>query len=124
MICDTDGEIHNGKINNIPISIIKTDIGAPNAAIIMELLHRSKKCKVVIRTEVCGSISDQVEIGKIFIPEFALSGEGTTNYYLRKYKNSIQIQNQDILKIEANTQLFSMILENSTNHFVLITCKK
>jgi nucleoside phosphorylase len=108
------GKIYNGKINNIPISIIKTDIGAPNAAILMELLHRSKKCKVVIRTEVCGSISNQVNIGDVFIPKHALSGEGTTNYYLRKYGDSIHLKNLDSSKIEVNSKFYSEIMKKST----------
>jgi uridine phosphorylase len=85
------GKVHNGRLNGVDISVIRTEMGAPNEAIFMELMHRAG-VKSVLRCDVCGSLSESVPIGSVFTALKALIGEGTSPYYLRKYENDPAIQ--------------------------------
>ena len=83
------GNIHNGTLNNVPVSVIRFEMGAPNASNLMEILHRTGKCKCVIRLDVCGTLTNKISIGSVVIPERALLGDGTSQYYLRKYADQL-----------------------------------
>jgi uridine phosphorylase len=79
------GRVYNGKLNGIRVSIIRTQIGCPNAALAMECLKRSK-AKIVIRVDLCGGISTSeypVEIGDIIIPNLVYCDDGTSPQYIR-----------------------------------------
>ncbi len=79
------GRVYNGKLNGIRVSIIRTQIGCPNAALIMESLKRSK-AKIVVRVDFCGGIStteSPVEIGDILIPNLVYCDDGTSPQYIR-----------------------------------------
>ncbi len=76
--------VHNGEINGVPVSFIRTEMGSPNAAVTMETLKRTG-AKIIIRADVCGSLSSTIPIGSIFLAKDALIGEGTSSYYCRKY---------------------------------------
>jgi nucleoside phosphorylase len=84
-----EGKVHNGILNGTKVSIVKAEVGSPNASIIMELAARIH-VKQVIRVDVCGSVCPEYPIGSVIIPNKALSGEGTGSYYLRKYQTQIQ----------------------------------
>lgn len=96
-----EGQVHNGTIHGIPVSVIRTEMGAPNASILMECLKRTC-AKIVIRAEVCGSLNPSINIGHVFIPKDALIGDGTCPYYLRK-------THQSLTKISVNLNLYQMI---------------
>jgi len=83
------GLVVNGQIQGIQVSVIQGDMGAPNAAILMELFRR---CGVgyVFRADVCGTLSSKVPIGSVFIPRNALCGEGTSKCYARKENIAIE----------------------------------
>lgn len=79
------GRVYNGKLNGIPVSIIRTQIGCPNAALVMECLKRSK-AKIIIRVDFCGGISNDnlpIDIGDILIPKVVYCDDGTTPQYIR-----------------------------------------
>lgn len=78
------GLVHNGYIQGIPVSFIRTEMGAPNAAITIETLKRTD-AKIVIRADVCGSLTEEIPIGSVFLPYQAIIGEGTSPYYCRKF---------------------------------------
>jgi purine-nucleoside phosphorylase len=81
------GKVYNGLIEGVKVSIILTRIGAPNTAIIMECLRRTK-AKKIIRIDVCGGIegnSRNIHIGDIIIPKMAYCGDGTSAQYLLNY---------------------------------------
>ena len=96
-----EGQVHNGTIQGIPISVIRTEMGAPNASILMECLKRTG-AKIIIRAEICGSLNPSINIGHVFIPKDALIGDGTCPYYLRK-------THQQISKISVNMELYQAI---------------
>lgn len=79
------GRVYNGKLNGIRVSIIQTQIGCPNAALVMECLKRSK-AKVVVRVDFCGGVStteSPVEIGDVIIPSLVYCDDGTSPQYIR-----------------------------------------
>jgi purine-nucleoside phosphorylase len=80
------GKVYNGLLNDKKVSIILSHIGAPNTAIIMECLKRTK-AKKVIRVDFCGGIEleeGSVQVGEIFIPKIAYCGDGTSAQYILK----------------------------------------
>jgi purine-nucleoside phosphorylase len=85
------GRVYNGLLNGIQVSVIRSHIGAPNTAMIVECLRRSK-AKIIIRVDVCGGISTseaKVNIGDILIPKLAYCDDGTSPHYLRSFPSLI-----------------------------------
>jgi nucleoside phosphorylase len=83
----THGRVYNGKLNGVRVSVIRSQIGCPNAALVMESLKRCKT-KVVIRIDFCGGVkyNDQaIEVGDIIIPNSVYCDEGTSPHYVRTY---------------------------------------
>ena len=81
------GRVYNGKLNGIPVSIIRTQIGCPNAALVMECLKRSK-AKIIIRVDFCGGVSTDnfpIDIGDLLIPNVVYCDDGTTPQYIRSH---------------------------------------
>lgn len=79
------GKVHNGILNGMRVSIIHSQIGCPNMALVIECLKRSK-AKVIIRIDFCGGISNEangLEIGDIMIPKVAYCDDGTSPQYIR-----------------------------------------
>lgn len=81
------GRVYNGTINDIRISIIQCHVGAPNMAIMLESLKRTK-AKKIIRIDFCGGVSglnSNVDIGNVIIPNSTYCGDGTSAQYILKY---------------------------------------
>jgi len=79
------GRVYNGTLNGIKVSIIRSQVGCPNAALTIECLKRSK-AKIVVRVDFCGGIYGEntaINIGDILIPKSAYCGDGTSSEYLR-----------------------------------------
>jgi len=80
------GRVYNGELNNVKVSIVRSLIGAPNCAMVVEALKRCKT-KVVIRIDVCGGIENvitPINIGDILIPKLAFCDDGTCPQYFRE----------------------------------------
>ncbi len=80
------GRVYNGEFNKVKVSVVRSLIGAPNCAIAIEALKRTK-AKVIIRIDVCGGIEDTItpiNIGDIIIPKLAFCGDGTCVQYFRE----------------------------------------
>ena len=79
------GRVFNGVLNGIKVSVIRSQVGCPNAALTLECLKRSK-AKIVVRIDFCGGIygeNTKINIGDIVIPKSAYCGDGTSIEYLR-----------------------------------------
>jgi purine-nucleoside phosphorylase len=79
------GRVYNGSLNGIRVSVIRSQIGCPNIALIMESLKRTK-AKVIVRIDLCGGISNEtnyLEIGNVIIPKMAYCDDGTSPQYIR-----------------------------------------
>lgn len=81
------GRVFNGQLNGVDVSLIRTQVGSPNAAIAMECLKMSK-AKIAIRVDFCGGIhnsSQSIEMGDILIPKKAYCGDGVSPHYIANY---------------------------------------
>ncbi|NVM16168.1 MAG: hypothetical protein HWN80_00525 [Candidatus Lokiarchaeota archaeon] len=79
------GRVYNGMLNGIKVSVIRSQVGCPNAALTLEGLKRSK-AKIVVRVDFCGGIygeTNAINIGDIVVPKLAYCGDGTSPEYLR-----------------------------------------
>ncbi|MBN1802538.1 MAG: hypothetical protein JW891_13585 [Candidatus Lokiarchaeota archaeon] len=127
------GKIINGKINGLDISVLGSNIGAPNMAITMECLKRCA-CKIVVRLDYCGGIQNEdqsISIGDIIIPRLAYADEGTSPHYFLKYnkflsssqlvanphENMIKhhLGNQKIVLAKPNLKLMETLLAEGKN---------
>ena len=73
-------KIYFGQINNLSFSITGPVIGSPYAVILLEnlIVFGAKK---FLFLGWCGSISDNLKIGDIVLPDSAISDEGTSPSY-------------------------------------------
>ena len=81
------GRVYNGELNNIKVSVIRSQIGAPNCAIAVECLKRCKT-KIVVRLDICGGIinsASEINIGDVLIPQLAYCDDGTSPQYIREH---------------------------------------
>lgn len=79
------GRVYNGILNGIRLSVIRSQVGSPNAALTLESLKRTK-AKIIIRIDFCGGIHGEnstINIGDIVVPKTAYCGDGTSIEYLR-----------------------------------------
>jgi len=79
------GRVYNGTMNGIKVSIIRSQVGCPNAALTLESIKRSK-AKIIVRVDFCGGLNfekNEIKIGDIVIPKSAYCGDGTSSEYLR-----------------------------------------
>jgi len=108
------GQVTNGILNNIKVSVIQTNMGSPGTAMIMEVLKNSN-CKAVIRIDFCGglkitlennqSIDTGLNIGSVVIPKTVFLTDGTSLQYLQKNETDLKdnplIQKHDINSLET-----------------------
>ena len=81
------GRVYNGELNNIKVSVISSQIGAPNCAIAVECLKRCKT-KSVVRLDICGGIinsASEINVGDVLIPQLAYCDDGTSPQYIREH---------------------------------------
>jgi len=52
------GRVYNGILNGVRVSVILSNIGCPNVAIVLECLKRCKT-KLIVRIDLCGAISGE-----------------------------------------------------------------
>ena len=81
------GRVYNGELNNVRVSIVRSLVGAPNCAMAVEALRRTKT-KAIIRIDFCGGIGGEVfpiDIGDIVIPKLAYCDDGTCPQYIREF---------------------------------------
>jgi len=82
------GRVYNGVLNGIKVSVIRSQVGCPNAALTIECLKRSK-AKIVVRVDFCGGIYGEdtsIEIGDVVVPKLAYCDDGTAPQYIRANK--------------------------------------
>ncbi len=78
------GYVYNGLLNGVRVSVIRSHMGCPNMAIMMECLKRTKANKI-LRIDFCGGIpglKNNVNIGDVIIPKLAYCGDGTSPEYI------------------------------------------
>jgi uridine phosphorylase len=103
------GLVCNGKLNNVEVSVIQTNMGSPGTAMIMEVL-KNCHCKVAIRIDYCGGLKTTLvgtrpvetglHIGSVVIPKTVFLTDGSSFQYLQK--NSKQIIDNPLLHTHAS----------------------
>lgn len=126
------GNVYNGRLGDVEVSVIQSLIGTPYIAEKLECL-KFTKCKVIIRTDFCGGlniIGRSIEPGKIIIPESAFCGDGVSPYYILKYYEELKdlefIKNpiEGINKIKAgNERVYKISPSNELNEILLNTAE-
>lgn len=94
------GDVLNGTMDGLPVSIIQSGIGAPSTACKMEGIRHAKDAVTLIRVDYCGALLPEIRIGDIIIPTAALRGDGTTPHYVRSGN----------LPISAHPELLSALM--------------
>ncbi|NHI94557.1 MAG: hypothetical protein EAX96_18850 [Candidatus Lokiarchaeota archaeon] len=91
------GEVYTGKYNYKEISIISSGIGCPATSLKLEAL-RDMQIKAIVRFDLCGSLTNDVEIGDIVIANRAICGDGTSPHYWNFEKEKIIDCNEELFK--------------------------
>ncbi|MGV9197231.1 MAG: hypothetical protein ACOC4M_00145 [Promethearchaeia archaeon] len=122
------GRVFNGVLNDTHVSVVRSLVGAPNAAITLECL---KRCNVdtIIRLDFCGGLKS-MNIGDILIPEIAYCGDGTSPNYLMKYPDlcdqltwaenpflkddAVKLMSERVYQVTANKKLLELCLIHSS----------
>lgn len=92
------GNLHNGKINGVSVTILRAGIGSSHVAMVMEALKRSN-CRIAIRIDYCGGLQTMdhtLDIADVIIPEKVFLTDGTAHSYLQTYSHIL-----DTLPIES-----------------------
>jgi len=71
-----------GTVDEVPITVSSTGIGAPSAAIAVEELARVG-AETLIRVGSCGAIQADIDVGDLIIATGAVREEGTSEEYVR-----------------------------------------
>ena len=82
------GRVYNGILNGVRVSVILSNIGCPNVAMILECLKRCKT-SVIVRVDLCGAIPKEGEItvGDVLIPKLVYCDDGTSPQYIRSHRS-------------------------------------
>jgi purine-nucleoside phosphorylase len=103
------GRVYNGVLNGIKVSVIRSQVGCPNMALVIESLKRTK-AKILLRVDFCGAVyreNNIIKIGDNVIPKIVMCADGTSFEYLRAnpslLNNLDSIQNPLLAMQNLNT---------------------
>jgi len=124
----TYGRVYNGQLNNVKVSVIRSLVGCPSIANVIECFLRSN-VKIIIRVYFCGGlVNDNIKMiaGDILIPKLAHCGDGTSPQYIMKYfkelkhlsaiespiieVHNIRVGNQMIFSANPDSELKNVLL--------------
>ena len=86
------GRVFNGTLNGVKVSVVRSLVGAPNAAIAVECLRRCET-KIILRIDFCGGINKEdqsIKVGDVLIPRNSYCGDGTSPQYMLKYPSAFE----------------------------------
>ncbi len=86
------GNLINGTLNGIKVSVLRAGVGGPHVAMVMEGLKRSP-CKVAIRIDYCGglrTIDSDLNVADVIIPNEVFLTDGTSHSYLQSYSKQLE----------------------------------
>jgi uridine phosphorylase len=107
------GRVYNGILNGVRVSIILSNVGCPNVAMVLECLKRCKT-KVIVRVDLCGAIAGEegkISVGDVLIPKRAYCDDGTSPQYVRSHSflqellNSIKNPLLETQNVEFGNQI-------------------
>ncbi|HME52912.1 MAG TPA: hypothetical protein VKM55_11890 [Candidatus Lokiarchaeia archaeon] len=98
------GLIESGRLAGVQVTCIKTGVGTPSVANVMQVLKEVKP-RAIIRVDYAGSLVEEMPVGSVFIARDAIPGDGTSLHYINEeqalFKEILQadgdaIENPDI----------------------------
>lgn len=75
--------LYSGTYKGVPLTVVATGMGAPNVALVTEVLARLG-VKTIIRVGTCGALQKNIEIGDFVIPTGAIRGDGVSKEYVSR----------------------------------------
>ena len=85
------GNLHNGTIEGVKVSLLTAGMGSPHVALVMEGLKRSP-CKFIIRVDFCGALKtmdEELDVASVIIPQEVFLTDGTAHSYLQKHSKEL-----------------------------------
>jgi len=82
-----EGRVYNGLLNGVEVSVIRTEMGGPSAAVVMECLKRAHS-KIAIRIDYCGALQSTFNINVL---------EKMSNLYLSRDIKRTYINSDDLI---------------------------
>ncbi len=83
------GLIYSGSLAGVKVTLIRTNVGGPGVANVMEVLKEVQP-RAVIRVDYAGSIVDSMNVGDVFVADAAIPGDGTSIQYINAHLPRIQ----------------------------------
>ncbi len=75
------GMIESGSLGGVYATLIRTGVGTPSIANVMEVLKEVKP-KAIVRVDYAGSLLADIPVGSIFTATAAIPGDGTSIHYI------------------------------------------
>jgi purine-nucleoside phosphorylase len=75
------GMIESGSLGGVRVTLIRTGVGTPSIANVMEALKEVKP-KAIIRVDYAGSLLADIPVGAVFTATAAIPGDGTSIHYI------------------------------------------
>ncbi|MEX2681778.1 MAG: hypothetical protein Q6373_009260 [Candidatus Sigynarchaeota archaeon] len=75
------GMIESGLLGGVRVTLIRTGVGTPSMANVMEVLKEVKP-KAIIRVDYAGALLPDIPVGAVFTATAAIPGDGTSIHYI------------------------------------------
>jgi uridine phosphorylase len=80
------GLIESGKLAGIQVTCIKTGVGTPSVANVMQVLKEIKP-RAIIRIDYAGALVEDMPVGSVFVAKDAIPGDGTCAQYINEERS-------------------------------------
>ena len=75
------GIIESGSLGGVRVTLIRTGVGTPSMASVMEVMKEVKP-KSIVRVDYAGSLLADIPVGSVFTATAAIPGDGTSIHYI------------------------------------------
>jgi purine-nucleoside phosphorylase len=75
------GMIESGSLGGVRVTLIRTGVGTPSVANVMEAMKEIKP-KAIVRVDYAGSLLATIPVGSVFTATAAIPGDGTSIHYI------------------------------------------
>ncbi len=75
------GMVESGSLDGVRVTLIRTGVGTPSVANVMEVMKEVKP-KALVRVDYAGSLLAEIPVGTVFTATAAIPGDGTSIHYI------------------------------------------
>jgi purine-nucleoside phosphorylase len=90
------GQTYSGTLAGVKVSLIRTNVGGPCVANVMEVLAEIKP-RAVIRVDYAGSLVSDLKVGALFVATSVIPGDGTSAQYIHANPSVFDLLAGDII---------------------------